>query len=171
MSIEINSIGTNKYAPEGAESINLYTNGEGRNLTIGQLIISVSLRAAAAYETQSVLKMNTMNSDTVKLKTASDWMAQILTDYSNVNWSTAKSYLTGTIGIDSSSLPSDISSYANRIQAANAIKVKLDAFAQTQQQQMVDLQTLVNRRDVAYSTSANTIAALGSSMTGNAQNM
>ena len=35
---------------------------------------------------------------------------------------------------------------------------------------MIDLQTMVNRRDVAYSTSSNVVRALGTSQSGNAQN-
>ena len=37
---------------------------------------------------------------------------------------------------------------------------KLDGLTQTQQQDMVDLQSIVNRRDVAHSTASNVVRAL-----------
>jgi hypothetical protein len=50
------------------------------------------------------------------------------------------------------------------------MKTKLDAMVQQQQQDMLDLQTLVNRRDVAYSASSNIVRALGTSMDNDANN-
>ena len=47
---------------------------------------------------------------------------------------------------------------------------KADALTQQQQTEMIDLQTLVNRRDVAYSASSNIVRALGTSQSGNAAN-
>ena len=41
---------------------------------------------------------------------------------------------------------------------------------QVQQEEMIDLQTLVNRRDVAFSASSNIVRTLGTSMNGNAGN-
>jgi hypothetical protein len=51
-----------------------------------------------------------------------------------------------------------------------AMKAKIDAMVQQQQQDMIDLQTLVNRRDVAYSASSNIVRALGASMDNDANN-
>ena len=51
-----------------------------------------------------------------------------------------------------------------------AMKAKIDAMVQQQQQDMIDLQTLVNRRDVAYSASSNIVRALGTSMDNDANN-
>ena len=50
------------------------------------------------------------------------------------------------------------------------MKAKVDALAQSQQQDMIDLQTLVNRRDVAFSTSSNIVRAFGTSARDNAAN-
>jgi len=168
MAIEIEKIATNRYAPQGADAISLFTNGEGKHLTLGQLTISVCLRSAAAYESQSVVKMNMMAAGSVMLDTASGWLEQIAEG--TADWSAAKAYLTGTLGIDSASLPDAIDTYAKRMTAVSALKAKIDALVQVQQRDMIDLQTLVNRRDVAYSTSSNIISALGNSQSANAVN-
>ena len=168
MAISIEQIATNRYAPSGADAISLYANGDASGLTLGQLVISVCLRSAAAYEAESVVKMNTMTSGSVKLETASQWMAKIANG--TADWTAAKSFLTGTLGIDAATLPDGIDSYDKRMAAVTALKEKVDALAQQQQRDMIDLQTLVNRRDVAYSTSSNVVRSLGTSMEADAAN-
>ena len=168
--IEATTIAVNRYAPEGANAINLYSNGTagGSGLTLGQLVIAVSAHSAAVYEAQSVLKMNMMTADSSTLEQASAWLEQIVAGTDN--WTEAKAFGVGILGIDSSTLPSDIQSYDRRMQAVEAFKTKMDALAQTQQEEMIDLQTLVNRRDVAYSTSSNIVRTLGNSQSANATN-
>ena len=46
----------------------------------------------------------------------------------------------------------------------------MSSMSQNQQQDMIDLQTMVNRRDVAYSTSASVVRADGQSTMQEAQN-
>ena len=46
----------------------------------------------------------------------------------------------------------------------------MDALAQDQQEDMIDLQTLVNRRDSAYSTASNVVRALATSSMDDAKN-
>jgi hypothetical protein len=163
-------IATNRYAPNGSGSINLYATGleGGSDLTLGQLVIAVSIRSAAAYEAQSVVKMNTMNSDSVILDDAADWMATIADG--TADWEEAKAFCTGKLGIDASTLPDSLSSYDKRMTAVAALKAKIDTMVQQQQQDMIDLQTLVNRRDVAYSASSNIVRAFGTSMSNEADN-
>ena len=168
MAIGIEAIATNRYAPSGADAISLYTNGAASGLTLGQLVISVCLKSAAAYEAQSVVKMNTMTSGSVKLDEASKWMAKIADG--SADWTAAKAYLTGTLGIGASALPDAINTYDKRMAAVAALKEKVDALAQQQQRDMIDLQTLVNRRDVAYSTSSNVVRSLGTSQEADAAN-
>ena len=137
-------------------------------LTLGQLTISVCLKSAAAYEAQSVVKMNTMTAGSEKLDKGAEWMGKIAAG--TADWAAAKAYLTGTLGIDAATLPDGIDTYAKRMAAVKAVKEKVDSLAQQQQRDMIDLQTLVNRRDVAYSTSSNAVRALGSSMAAEAAN-
>ena len=170
MAIESVQIATNRYAPNGSEDINLYNCNDVEGLTFAQTFMSVCLRAAAACEDQSVLKMNAMTSGSQKLSEASDWMEKIVDEAHASEWAAAKAFLTGTMGIPESDLPPDLNSYDKRMQAANALKARMDALTQSQQENMIDLQTLVNRRDVAYGTSSNVIRALGTSFLADAAN-
>ena len=170
MAIGIEQIATNRYAPSGCDAINLYSTGVegGSGLTLGQLAIAVCLTAAAAYEGQSVVKMNTMTAGSVKLDAAAGWLAKVADG--TADWAQAKAFATGELGIAESELPDAIDTYAKRMAAATAFKNKMDVLVQQQQRDVVDLQTMVNRRDVAYSTSSNIVNALGTSQDGNAAN-
>jgi hypothetical protein len=57
------------------------------------------------------------------------------------------------------------------MQAVNAIKDKLETMTQQAQEDMIDLQTLINRRDMTYNTSSNVIKAMGNSKTNSASKM
>lgn len=171
MSVMVETIAVNRYAPKGSEGIHLYSNGleGGSHLTLGQLSIAISMRAAAEYEAQSVVKMNRMASGSDLLSKASEYMG-LVADDAVESWATLKSAIINELGISADSLPDDLSTYKKRMTAVAALKAKVDALTQTQQTDMIDLQTLVNRRDVAFSASSNMVRALGTSMDGNAGN-
>ena len=97
--ITIETIAINRNAPTGSEAINLYSNGleGGDHLTIGQLAIAVSMRAAAEYEAQSVLKMNRMTNGSEKLSTCSRYMEEVADG--TAKWAEVKAYLTNVLGI------------------------------------------------------------------------
>ncbi len=168
MPIDPIQIATNRYAPAGSESILMYDTGASGPLTLGQLVQAVCIRSAAVVEAQSVTKMNTMTAGSLQLETASTYLSQIVQE--TADWPAVKAYLTGTLGIPAQELPDNLSTYDKRIQAANALKAKVDALTQDQQENMIDLQTLVNRRDNAYSTSSNIVRSLATSSADNAQN-
>ena len=171
MSVMVETIAVNRYAPKGSEGIHLYSNGleGGSHLTLGQLSIAISMRAAAEYEAQSVVKMNRMASGSDLLSKASEYMG-LVADDAVESWATLKSAIINELGISADSLPDDLSTYKKRMTAVAALKAKVDALTQTQQTDMIDLQTLVNRRDAAFSASSNMVRALGTSMDGNAGN-
>ena len=166
--IGIEQIATNRYAPQGADAISLYSNGSAEGLTLAQLAISVCLQAASAYEGQSVVKMNILTRGAVKLDGAAQWMEKIANG--SADWSQAKAYITSELGISDAALPDAINTYDKRMAAVKAVKEKIDALTQQQQRDMIDLQTLVNRRDVAYSTSSNVVRTLGASQEADAAN-
>ncbi len=188
MSITVETIAENRYAPAGAQAINLYATGleGGSSLTLAQLVMAVCFRSAATYESQSVLKMNMMTAGSTKLDDASAWLEQIVAGVFNEpnDAQSALTFLTETMGILESELPVikwsvtpgvvnsklDVSSYDKRMQAASALKEKMEVLTRSQQQDMIDLQTLINRRDVAYTTSSNIVRTLGTSMSGDANN-
>lgn len=168
--ITIETVSANRYAPEGSEAVNMYSNGleGGLRLTIGQLAIAVSMRSAAAYEAQSVLKMNRMTAGSNLLSRAAECMGNIADGKGD--WPTMKAFLIDTLGV-TVTLPDSVQSYTDRMAAIAAVKAKVDALTQSQQEEMIDLQTLVNRRDVAFSASSNIVRALGTSFSGNAANL
>ena len=166
--IGIEQIATNRYAPQGADAISLYSNGSAEGLTLAQLAISVCLQAASAYEGQSVVKMNVLTRGAVKLDGAAQWMEKIANG--SADWAQAKAYITSELGISDAALPDAINTYDKRMAAVKAVKEKIDALTQQQQRDMIDLQTLVNRRDVAYSTSSNVVRTLGASQEADAAN-
>ena len=170
MAITVEEIAINRYAPKGSEAIHLYSNGleGGSHLTIGQLAIAVSMRSAAAYEAQSVIKMNTMAAGSDVLNRAADYMDEIVNG--TQNWATIKQFLIDDLGVDAANLPDNVDSYKKRLEAIDAMKPKVDALTQSQQTDMIDMQTLVNRRDTAYAASSNIVRALGKSMSTDAYN-
>lgn len=168
MAIDVETIAVNRYAPRGSEAINLYGDELASGLTLAQLVQQVCLRSAAAQEAQSVIKMNAMTSGSQTLNDAAAWLEKIMDG--SANWSDAKTFITGRLGVPASALPDGIDTYAKRMQVASAMKDKMDVLSQSQQEDMIDLQTMVNRRDVAYSTSSNVVKSLGMSMSGDAQN-
>ena len=176
MAIENVQIATNKYAPAGSEAINLYSYENASNLTIAQLVQAVCLRSAATCERRSVIKMNMMSSGSETLDDAADWLAKIVDG--TASWTDAKTFLVSKMGIDAGSLPDALvptdadsrCSYDKRMQAAKALQDKMNLLAQSQQEDMIDLQTLVNRRDVAYSTSSGVVRTVGQSMSQDAGN-
>ncbi len=168
MAIEIMAIAANRNAPTSSAAVNLYGTGSASGLTLGQLIIAVCIKSAAVYEDQSVLKMNKMTSGSLLLSEGSKWLETIANG--SADWDAALAFLTGKMGIAASGLPDGLDTYNKRITACVALKAKLDTLTQRQQEEMIDLQTLVNRRDVAFSTSTNTVAALFASQQSNAGN-
>ena len=168
MAIGVETIAVNRYAPQGADAISLYSNGSAEGLTLAQLAISVCPPAASAYEGQSVVKMNILTRGAVKLDGAAQWMEKIANG--SADWTQAKAYITSELGISDAALPDAINTYDKRMAAVKAVKEKIDALTQQQQRDMIDMQTLVNRRDVAYSTSSNVVRTLGASQEADAAN-
>lgn len=168
--ISVTEIAVNHNAPTDAAAINMYGTGTASFLSLGQLVQAVCIRAAAVFESQSVVKMNKMTSGSILLDTAAGWLSKIVDENSGCDWTEAKNFLVNSMGIDASTLPPNLLSYNNRMQAAQALKEKMETLTTNQQTEMIDLQTLVNRRDVAYSTSTNATRTLATSLSSNAAN-
>ncbi len=159
MAIDSVQLHTNPNAPEGANAVYLYNTAAAKGLTLGQLMAAVCIRAGAVLERQSVSKMNLITEGDAALEDLSAKMESIANN-SVGNWATMKGELEayGVVG-----LPDNLDSFNKRLQAMAAIKTQLENRSQVAQEDMIDLQTLINRRDVALSTSTNLIRALGQS--------
>ena len=165
--IEAVQIATNRYAPNGAQAINMYSMDGGDDLTLGQLIAAVCIKAGANMEAQSITRMNAMNGNTEIINTASGYVSELANGNSS-NWPTIRNYMINTMGISASDIPSATMpdnglSYNDRMKAINAMKIKLEALTRQAQEDMIELQSLINKRDVAYTTSTNLMRELGTS--------
>ena len=159
--IEPVQIATNRYAPDGAQGIYMYAM-DGEQLTLGQLVAAVCIKTGLSMEMRSVLKVNAMNGHTETINTASEYLQQLAENRVS-DWATVKSYLISTLGVSASDLPDNLSSYTQRFKAINAMKVKMEALTRQAQEDMIDLQSMINKRDVAYSTGTSVVKELGSS--------
>ncbi len=159
--IEPVQIATNRYAPDGAQAINMYMM-DGETLTLGQLLGAVCIKAGVNMEAQSIILVNRMNANTEIIKTASEYLKQLAED-KVTDWNSVKLYLTGVLNVASSDLPNDLKSYANRFKAINAMKVKMEALTRQAQEDMIDLQSLISKRDIAYTTGTSVVKETGSS--------
>lgn len=166
--IETETIGTMRYATDSASAVNLYSTGTASGLTLAQLVMSVCLNTAASYEKQSVNKMNTISKNADLLQKGSDWIEKVVSD--NASWSRLKKFLVGELGVLDASLPDKIRTYDNKLKVISLMSERMNAIMQTQQQDLVALQSYVSRRDTAFSSSANIVRALGRSMNGCANN-
>ena len=160
--IEAVQIATNRYAPDAAQAINMFRLDGGEELTLGQLMAAVCIKAGMSMEAQTVARMNTMNGNTDVIETASGYLTQLAKG--NVsNWQEISSFMTGTLGITAADIPANVTTYADRMKAINAMKVKLEALTRQAQEDMIEVQSLINKRDVAYTTGTNLVKELGSS--------
>ena len=166
--IETEKIGAMRYATDSASAVNLYSTGTASGLTLAQLVMSVCLNTAASYEKQSVNKMNTISKNADLLQKGSDWIEKVVSD--NASWSRLKKFLVGELGVLDASLPDKIRTYDNKLKVISLMSERMNAIMQTQQQDLVALQSYVSRRDTAFSSSANIVRALGRSMNGCANN-
>ena len=151
--ILIESLGTSRYAPV---NINAYQYNVLAAISLGQLIMAVCCRRAAAIESQSVIKMNQLTQTTDFLNEASAVTARIFTA-SSVS-EADKIFMEKEMGVEESDI--DISSYDKRMALFSKLKGKLDDATNESQELTIALQSLVSRRDVTYNTSAATVKAL-----------
>ena len=165
--IEATQIATMRYAPEGSAAVNLYSTETASGLTLGQLVIAVCLKTAASYEAQSVNKMNAITKNAELIETGAKWVERLANG--PTSWVRAKAFFVDSLGVAASDLPEKISTYSDRFKAITAANDKLNTLMQTQQEDMVDMQSYVSRRDAAFSASSNIVRALGRSMNGLAE--
>lgn len=153
--------------------VKLYSYAGLEGLTLGQLANALCVHIGVSLEDQSVNKMNIITMNARRLKATAKVLEEIMAgtgDYSSVlqlpgyEGMTYKDFLVKvikyTIG-DDCQLPKELKTYDDRMKVFAALKEKVTADATQSQQDMVDLQTYMSRRDVAYSTSTNLIKKTG----------
>lgn len=178
--VQIETIGTNVYAPKDAADINLYAFNGAYDLTLAQLVMAVCIRQAALIERGCVTKMNEINASANWLSALSLVGEQIMqksnldavVDLSRTGYSPKKvpmrtsirSFLVQELGQAASSLPDNIRTHDNKSKAFALLKNAMNQAATNNQEQMIELQSYISRRDSTYNTSASAIKKLGTSM-------
>lgn len=162
MAIEPVQIATNRNASVEAQAINLYNTDYADNLTLGQLMSAVCLRAGAFLEARSIRKMNEMDKGTAQIDELSALMERLSREEVDpTDWAILRNRIEDRYGL--TSLPATIASYADRLAAITALKTRLDQVTQASQEDMIDLQSYVTARDVAFTTSTNLVHSIQNS--------
>lgn len=195
------TVAVSRYAPRGANAVEVFSYAGCEGMAFGQLIMAVCCRRAATAEVQSVNVMNRLTSSSSWLEALSAVAQQLvnsatsLNDVINLGTSgyacrrtkaypvTLIDFLEHECGIGAAHLyeldkdgnPTakaiDITVFKNRMSVFDQLKTVLDAAARQSQQETIELQTLVSRRDLAFSTSAATVKSLGQSMVNTASRL
>lgn len=187
--IQFEYIGINRNAPPEARGIVSYIfNGES-DLTLGRLMMAVCCQRSAVIERQSVLKMNQLSASTTFLKASSMVMEQVLaggcslstpveirgSGYDKAKGKTIKQFLMEYCDVRLEDLQVDgtdinISTHDNAIKIVGYLRKKMDAASASAQQETIQLQSLVSRRDATYNTSASSVKRLMQTAMGVASN-
>lgn len=186
--IELDRIGTNRYAPDGANAVYMYKAFE-QDLTLGQLLVAVCMQAASVNEMRSVLYTNQL-SDNSKLLTLMSTVANMVTKNDKVTWDdsvtdipenynfrsaefaskrTVWNFFVYEAKVESKTLPAKLSDgndqgYTRRLQAFSLLKSKMDDASRFNQRVQISLRSQVSRRDVSFATSSNLLKGFIGSM-------
>lgn len=182
-------IATNRYAPGLASDVKLYSaigvDATGSQLelktdmTLAQLVSAVTMRVAMVCEKAAALVSDRVTGYALDLDALKAVTLQVAgnasyTDRANLPAEyrpktaafrdpanrTVRNFLVYECGL--TELPNALGNKADRLECFNRIKDKIDSLTKTNQQLVVDIQSFVSRREVAFSTGASVIKSLGS---------
>ncbi len=184
--IQVEKIGVNAYAPEGANEIDLYAFHGAEGLTLGQLMMAVCIRRASIIESQSVLKMNEINASAAWLQILAEVGESVLGRSSlnatlNLSRSsyvptkvptvtTYRDFLALEVGLGYDAVPERLKTADDRTRLYRQLTDAMSAASTSNQEQMIALQSLLSRRDSTYNASASTVKKLGTTMNLTASN-
>ena len=171
--IEIQQIGTNRYAPEGANAVRLYSIEGADGLTLAQLVAAVCIHRGASLEARAVGRMNKMTVNNTYLQAMSSVCSQMaggasLDDVANIPDSyemrraargcNIRTFLETECGITISVTGW---SYSDRMTVINQLKTEMDSANTTSQEDAIELQSMINWRDMTYNTSSSVVTRYG----------
>lgn len=184
--IQIEHIGTNRYAPEGANDINLYAFGDARGLSLGQLVMAICLRQASVIEGQSVLKMNQLNASASFLNVLAQVGEYVMAnsslestlDLSKTGYvpthvsmqTTYWEFIVYECGVNPDLVPKSVDKMDDKTRVFGYLGDLMDRAASDNEDQSIDLQSYLSRRDTAYNTSSSVVKKLGKTMDAVAKN-
>lgn len=170
-------ISTNRYAPAGADAVKLYNYNGAEGLTLAQLVSAVCVRRNAQIESQAVAVMNLMTNTTDVLDQLAkeiNEMVAIAIPGEDPTWATANTWRRArliALGCEASGLPSDITSYKNRLQAYETIQKRMEALNSVSDRAGIDLETAMSRRDTTFTLASTTTLHYGASLATSANAM
>ena len=192
MAIEAVQIGVNRYAPAGSDAVNMYDvtfdGADPQRLTFGQTLLAINIQAAAIAEQRSVLYMNRISENNLRLNLMSQ-AGKLINDNDKVTWDDKLTipdnytflssqfesthslwdFFVSELKIDQNVLSKPLSDgddpgFNRRLQAFSALKDQMDGASRTNQKLQISMRSQVSRRDVAYTTSSNLLKNLIQSM-------
>ena len=172
--IEFQQIGTNRYAPAGANAVCLYGTNGADGLTFAQLVAAVCIRRCAHLETRAVGRMNKMTQNNTYMDALASVCKQLAADaelnaVANIpdSYEMRKAergcsiyeFLSLECGLDVT-FASPLT-YKQRMDVIGKVKTAMDSANTTSQEDVIELQSMVNWRDVTYNASSGIIARYG----------
>ena len=186
--IDVQQIGTNRYAPAGADAVRLYSTNGSEGLTLAQLVAAVCIRRCACLETRATARMNKMTQNNAWMQALANVCKQVadgedLRNEANLPANYEPKHFSGTCSIyrflvdECKSLGFSVNTldlqvgYATRMEIIGKLKTGMDKANTTSQQDVIELQSMVNWRDVTYNASSGIIARYGNSGMNMAKNI
>ncbi len=187
--IDVQQIGTNRYAPAGADAVRLYSTNGSEGLTLAQLVAAVCIRRCACLETRATARMNKMTRNNAWMQALANVCKQVadgesLENTANLPDNYEPQHLSHgrdiyhflvdecrSLGFNPGDFSSTTDTYKVRMDIIGKLKAGMDKANTTSQQDVIELQSLVNWRDVTYNASSGIIARYGNSGMNMAQNI
>ena len=186
--IEVQQIATNRYAPAGADAVRLYGVNGADGLTLAQLVAAVCIRRSAHLEARAVGRMNRMTKNNAWLEALGNVCKQVadgaeLHTEANIPAAYEPKHLSHGRDLyhflmdECRSLGFRVTdfgytpTYQQRMDIIGKLKTGMDKANTTSQQDIIELQSMVNWRDVTYNASSGIIARYGNSGMNMAKNI
>ena len=187
--IDVQQIGTNRYAPAGADSVRLYRTNGSEGLTLAQLVAAVCIRRCANLEARATARMNKMTQNNAWMQALANVCKQVadgesLRNEANLPANYEPKHLSHghdiyrflvdecrSLGFNASDFSPDTQVYQTRMDIIGKLKTGMDRANTTSQQDAIELQSMVNWRDVTYNASSGIIARYGNSGMNMAKNI
>ena len=178
--IEVQQIATNRYAPAGADAVRLYGVNGADGLTLAQLVAAVCIRRSAHLEARAVGRMNRMTKNNAWLEALGNVCKQVadgaeLHTEANIPAAYEPKHLSHGRDLyhflmdECRSLGFRVTdfgytpTYQQRMDIIGKLKTGMDKANTTSQEDAIELQSMINWRDVTYNASSGIISRYGNS--------
>jgi len=167
----IEEVSIGKSRCEGGASIRMYNYAGNENLTLGQLMNVLCCHTGMALEDLAVSKSNLIVRGTRRLAALAEIIEGLAGTATYDTLLTAQDYAGMSYGdfiktelnmlLDDVQLPKSIKNENDRLKAYSSIREKINVYTTQNQQDLIDLQMYISRRDVVFSIAKSTVATLG----------